>query len=252
MTPRLIGLHGKARSGKDTTADLIDEWCENNDLTFSREAFARRLKESAAAALGYNGDDPVEFCDELKAGTEITVARYIEGTFGPEPTPPDWEILTKITGREYLQLYGTEAHRDVFADDFWVDAVLPTGEGKHGSVFEEATLYDRNGIPGRGASVTPIPDWHLNFLRQDQPTVADICVITDVRFPNEAKRIKDLGGQIWKIERVGAGAGEHASEQELDGDLINWVIDNNEDISGLAMSVDVLLSDIVQERAING
>jgi hypothetical protein len=43
------------------------------------------------------------------------------------------------------------------------------------------------------------------------------AVITDVRFPNEAKAIKELGGQVWRIERPGTGpANAHPSETALD------------------------------------
>jgi hypothetical protein len=34
--------------------------------------------------------------------------------------------MHEISGRQYLQYYGTEAHRDVFGDDFWVEQVLDT------------------------------------------------------------------------------------------------------------------------------
>lgn len=41
-------------------------------------------------------------------------------------------------------------------------------------------------------------------------------VITDVRFPNEAAMVRQLGGQIWQIQRPGyeAGATGHASDND--------------------------------------
>ena len=82
--------------------------------------------------------------------------------------------------REYLQRYGTESHREVFGTDFWVDMALP-----------------------------------LDIEHSDR-----LLVVTDVRFPNEAIRVLDLGGQIWKIERETATAhSDHPSEQDLD----KWV-----------------------------
>lgn len=42
-------------------------------------------------------------------------------------------------------------------------------------------------------------------------------VITDVRFPNEANFITDMGGQVWRIERPGYGpVNDHSSETALD------------------------------------
>lgn len=47
-------------------------------------------------------------------------------------------------------------------------------------------------------------------------------VFTDVRFPNEAQAIKDLGGEVWRIDRRGSNpVNAHASETELDG----WAFD---------------------------
>ena len=52
-------------------------------------------------------------------------------------------------------------------------------------------------------------------------------IIADVRFPNEAEAIKARGGKLIRIERPGAGAGNHISETALD-DYTGWdiVIDN--------------------------
>ena len=43
-------------------------------------------------------------------------------------------------------------------------------------------------------------------------------VITDVRFNNEIYALKDLGAEIWRIERPGVGpVNNHVSEKELEG-----------------------------------
>ncbi len=45
----------------------------------------------------------------------------------------------------------------------------------------------------------------------------DRIVITDVRFLNEARAIKERGGEIWRIERPGVDAvNGHISETEMD------------------------------------
>lgn len=42
-------------------------------------------------------------------------------------------------------------------------------------------------------------------------------VFADVRFPNEADAIRDAGGQVWRVERLGTQpANTHASEHALD------------------------------------
>ena len=43
-------------------------------------------------------------------------------------------------------------------------------------------------------------------------------VITDVRFPNEAAMVRQLGGQIWQIRRPGYEAGGTGHASDTDGD----------------------------------
>lgn len=53
-------------------------------------------------------------------------------------------------------------------------------------------------------------------------------VFTDCRFPNEAKTINEMGGQVWRINRPGIEAvNHHASETALDGWDFDLVIVND-------------------------
>src|SRR4051812_41564969 len=98
----IIGLNGRMQSGKDTTAQILARLFENVE----RGAFADKLKDSAAAALQITREQ-LEF---LKLDGKIQIIG------------PGW--AQTITGRQYLQFYGTEAHRNVFGNDFWVEQVF--------------------------------------------------------------------------------------------------------------------------------
>ena len=107
--------------------------------------------------------------------------------------------------------------------------------------FSDAQLYgpsanrnaidERWGITPRHALQTLGTDWGrslhpdvwLRYAIRRAKVLEAACrtvVITDCRFQNEAAAIQAAGGEIWKIERPGAGlsgaAGDHASEQEID------------------------------------
>ena len=58
---------------------------------------------------------------------------------------------------------------------------------------------------------------------------ADRIVVTDVRFINEAKWIKNYEqSQIWRIKRLGIGAvNNHVSESEMDGYKVDQILVNN-------------------------
>lgn len=175
----LIGLNGPARCGKDTVFNMLRDGAAVSGLVVKRFAFADLLKLSAARALGFDGttEECVEFCNQIKEeGVGITVA---------SPS----KCLRALSGREFLQRYGTEAHRDVFDTNFWVEAALPV-------------------------------DYEV-------PT-GEVHVFTDVRFTNEAERIRRVGGRVWRIQRERSiTESAHASEKPLPLDLVDYGIPNN-------------------------
>jgi hypothetical protein len=63
-------------------------------------------------------------------------------------------------------------------------------------------------------------------------------VITDVRFKNEADKIKQLGGRLWRIKRVDtSAANSHVSEVELDGYPVDQIIKNDGSLEDLEILI---------------
>lgn len=117
--PKLIGIYGHARSGKDTCKNFIIENFRNH-YTIS---FADPLKEAAAVAFGI----PLDwfYQDDLK-----------------EEPHPNWNV----SPRAIAQFMGTEMFRDTVAkllpsvqNDFWIkrallrltNQYLPEDEGEY-------------------------------------------------------------------------------------------------------------------------
>ena len=67
----------------------------------------------------------------------------------------------------------------------------------------------------------------------------DDVVITDVRFPNEAAMVRQLGGQIWQIKRPGykAGGTGHASDTAGDEFAPDMVVTNSGSLEDLRATV---------------
>lgn len=192
---RIIGLAGRARVGKNTVAKFIAELL---DGPVEEAAFADLIKVSAARALGINfhGDDiglsaVKRWADALKTDHSIRIV----GENGQQ--------LHEISGRAFLQRYGTEAHRELFGDDFWIDAV--------------------------------------EFVRPDITAL----VLTDVRFENEARAIRQAGGEVWRVERPSIDRAthqdSHASERPLPDDLIDLIVANDDSLEGLRLAVEEAL-----------
>lgn len=177
---KLIGITGKARSGKDTIAKML--WTHHD---FVRIAFADPLKRAAQTIFGLTEDQT--WNDELK---EVVIPRW------------------NLTPRQIFQRLGTESIRDVFGSHVWTER------------------------------------WLLSY---EQVMNTDSVVIPDVRFENEAKMIRELGGIIIQVRRgdgLSGAEGTHASET---GDIeADFTIDNNgtletllEDLNGVLRLAEV-------------
>jgi hypothetical protein len=106
--------------------------------------------------------------------------------------------------RELLQTLGTEWGRQMVRDDIWIRIAM------------------------RRAAECTQEGWNV--------------AVTDVRFANEAEAIEAVGGQVWRVERPGAGlggaAGEHASEAGIPDHLVHQVIRNVGTLDDLGDAVD--------------
>lgn len=209
---RLIGINGLMGSGKDTTFECIQEVVPKA----RRTAFADKLKIFASLAIGFGTDNGVFWADEEHVSLMnraknhwdfllIDDSLYAEGYMFPVTG-------RKFTGRQYLQWLGNNA-RKVFGDTFWIDQVLP----------------HKRWEPNQPDSITD--------LLQERYPDADVVVVTDVRYTNEAERVLDLGGEVWEIRRPGTSSDGHSSEIPLDPSLVTRVIHNDGDIPALRSKV---------------
>lgn len=166
--PLIIGLCGRAHTGKDTAADYLVR-----EYGFVRAAFADPIRNMLEAMLNDAGAD---------------YAHLYEPKLKNAPFPE----LGGVTARHLMQTLGTEWGRNQLGADWWL-RLLERSLGLHAGGF---AVHDR-------------------------------IVITDVRFPNEAEWIRQLGGIIIKLHREQADAvRSHASEDFIDAlpsnaDLVN-------------------------------
>lgn len=178
----IIGISGKASSGKDTAAKMLEVLYANPDISY--EDFAnRRYKNFADIQI-------VHFADTLKETAQVLfrISEWETNTQEGKKTTINW--IGK-TVRELLQGIG-QGLRDAIDPNLWVKILFANTK-----------------------------DW-TNII------------IADVRYPNEVKAIKERNGILLRIDRKGAGAGNHSSETALD-DYKEWDvhIENNNSIEDL-------------------
>lgn len=104
----LIGFHGKARSGKDTAADVLV-----NKFDFTRYGLADPIKQGAAAMFGWNEEHGY---GDLK---EVVDPFY---QFSP---------------RKVYQLLGTEFGREMLRDDIWLKVAEKFVKGNKHTVISD-------------------------------------------------------------------------------------------------------------------
>ena len=186
----IIGISGKAGSGKDTAAKMLEVLYANPDISY--EDFAnKRYKNFADIQI-------VHFADSLKETAQVLfrIGEWETNTQEGKKTTINW--IGK-TVRELLQGIG-QGLRDAIDPNLWVKILFANTE-----------------------------DWS-NYI------------IADVRYPNEIYAIKKRNGVLIRIDRKGAGAGNHSSETALDN-YKEWDvhIENNGSIEDLFEAMKIFI-----------
>jgi len=199
----LLGIAGRARSGKDTLSQFVkEEFEKKHNRKFYDAAFAFELKNMCKFQFGLNGDqlwgDKKEIEDERfpkKPDIDWNGASFKCGTI--------MEPICYWTAREIMQEMGAFYRK--IDRDFWVKGLRK---------FLQAETF-------KG---------HKDFI------------ITDVRYRNEVEFIKSRKGFLIRIERGLENRDQvhgvtHESEIDLDEYKdFDMFIDNNGDLNDLKIA----------------
>lgn len=160
-------------------------------------------KDTAADVLVGLGYERHAFADPLKATVGALFGLTHEQLHGSlkETVVDPWGY----TPRELLQVFGTDIVRDSLA-----------------------THFPR--IDGANFWVDHFRHWYAHQKS------SDFVVVPDVRFPNEAAAIKELGGTVFRVVRPGLVTDEfsgHASEIAMDEWHVDGVLNNTGSVEQL-------------------
>lgn len=171
-----------------------------------------------------------------------------------------WETV-KTTPRLLLQLLGTECGRQIIHPNIWVNALM--------SEYKIDYLYDKQYYKGKFISTKFTEPNNMNriFLKNGEEiknvhnddivyeTYYPNWIITDMRFPNELKTVKDKEGITIRVNRpdviinsftdksfpIKVYRKEHESETALDNTEFDYVIDNSGTLEELVEKVREIL-----------
>jgi archaellum biogenesis ATPase FlaH len=106
---QIILINGKKRHGKDYLAEELEKKLIKLGHSVSVMSFAYPIKDICAESL----DVSIEHLDNVKNDPNFS---------GINVYTPDSD--SNITGRKYLQLFGTESMQKWFGENVWVDLLL--------------------------------------------------------------------------------------------------------------------------------
>lgn len=211
----IIGINGYAQSGKDTIGELIRQ----TDSSWVIKKWAGKLKTIASILTGL----PVHLFEDGDAKNTYLGSEWSTSSNNPlnAITPfQDIEFVEMMSIRMFLQKLGTDAIRDGLHPNAWVNALM--------------SEYKSDKFSG-----------YIGDTRQDID--ASKWIITDTRFHNEAKAIKDKGGYVIRVDRPGLGpVNSHPSETALDKWDFDYRIENSGTIEELSIKVGVMIQTLIK------
>ena len=269
----IIGISGKKQSGKDTVAKIIqgfDIWKKNLALqteyplsnvfvrayvlnrvsiyvsSWQVKKFASTLKEIVSILTGFKVEDLEK--EEIKNTNLFLSYRLLNkkaNTFEVFASMEDLVERLNHLRTVYLDIYSAEEVNDLFVQEtvsvtprlllqtIGTDIVRTINPNIWiNSLFRYYTMSDLTLAKMRRKDFSPIS----GFL--DLPN----WIITDVRFLNEVKAIKEKDGIIIRINRESDYNSNHSSEIALDNyEDFDYIIDNNNCIDCLIEQVKEIL-----------
>jgi len=255
----IISISGKSGSGKDTVGKIIQDLTKED---WRIKKYSDKLKDIVCILIGCTREqwEDQKF-KETPLGKEwtkwgivrpngtrvIDIQSSYEKAFERKETVwQDGSTIKEIqlTPRMILQLLGTECGREIIHPNIWVNSLfadykpLPNipfdVKWAKNSKFKEGDVF--RSFDG-DEYIAKYPNW----------------IITDMRFPNDVRRTREMGGVLVRVNRVECEGreNEHTSETALD-DFNEWdhVIQNNRTIEELIEQVRTILEKegIIEEK----
>lgn len=292
----IIGISGKIGSGKDTVGKIIQYLTSKSSLDYDQywklyeessysfvdsiqrsnwevKKFATKLKQMVCLLTGCTMKqlEDQEFkntylsseWDWYKTIGADSNGRpvYLRSSVTEEIREELGDRVYRITYRELLQILGTEALRNVIHENVHVNALFADyktgtywmcdkcGDDDIRKLYLKEDQYYCPNCKGKES------ESDITFVMSDN---SSNWIITDTRFPNEAKSIKDIDGIIIRVERppvkwidpkeweahTGQKVKEyipHPSETALDNYNFDYTISNNGTIEELIEKVKLIL-----------
>lgn len=204
----IIGLNGYAQSGKDTFGRLLQYHLTKNAKDVSMLDVLNNYQNHQWWLEEQSSWEIRKFAGKLK------------------------QVASLLTGIP-IEKFEDQEFKNTYLSDEWRIHGLPL------KVREFLQLLGTNAL-----RQCLHPNTWVNALFADYNPTLDNWIITDVRFPNEAKAIKERGGMIIRIDRPGTKPiNGHVSETFLDDWKFDCKVANVSDLISFSFTAEIILKE---------
>lgn len=201
----ITGLCGYANSGKDTAADLLV-----THAGFRKLAWADALRGEISEAF----EAPLDLFTSRKTKDAVTPVLALRRA-------PLGLVGAVVVARELDQTFGD------------LDALLDAPRSPRQIMQWWGTEYRRRQDPNY---------WTKRLVSRINYYISDLreraFVITDCRFDNEVRTLREMGGELWQVNRPGVQPqGNHASVTDGSEFKPEVALDNSADLRHLQQQV---------------
>lgn len=252
MTHLVIMLAGEARSGKDTSADILQAELEERGYHVTRTYFAKALKESLKKVFNLTDEHVFGSLKETTMTIDISSGALVSGIVeelhhgslmsidvymkqhGSDTQTTARNIALAMLGamnpyysgggtyhvspRQLMQWWGTEAIREGAYQNAWIDCVK----------FD----IDAENCPGQ------------------------VAIVSDARFDNEVLAMHEAYPYCWEemdggIQVIRTHRGDkvqvtkHASEAGISNELVDFEITNDDTLDALSHKLMEVLDNVI-------
>jgi len=211
---------------KESLDDFLTGNTNINSITkWEKRLFARKLKEVVALITGCKLSD------------------LENNEFKSSKLPEEWAVTKLIKEDRTYKLMNI----DEYVDKHYYNGEMFLSMMGYTSIIEKYIPTYREMLQVIGTDcfrnlVNP-NTWVISTLSDYKE--GDYWLISDVRFPNEVKGIKDKGGLIIRINRPGMNGGSHESEVALDDyNGFDYIIENDGTIEDLIIKVKNIMKEL--------
>jgi len=212
----IVGLVGFIGSGKGTAGDILSE------LGFIKESFAGSVKDIASVMFGWPRHLLEGDTDESR-------------TFREEPDE-EWSkrFGRSFTPREALQKIGTEVGRDVFHQDFWVQALHAKIDPQKNYVITDVRFPNE-----------------INWIHENGGIVIEIQRGENPEWYGKLVECRRQGFEYGFKYQMMKAKGVHESEWAWVGQNIDFMIENNTTKEELQDCLNAVLTNRFDMRTIS-